>query len=200
MKSVLFALVSALVLPLISVAQPVTGSKEFSLQGNVSNRDISVKLKGGSSGESASDDLTVGSLYMRIGFFITDNFSIDPELNWGFTDQTPPSFAFSLNGSFHAPIKDDLFVFVTGGAGLSNSVPFLNVSVERFTKKFDIMMYNLGGGLKYYLTENFALKTEFKYQVYNYEEKVESWGYYSSYTLESTVKNSSLNVGFAVLL
>lgn len=200
MKPVLLSLVFALLLPLISVSQPVQGSKEISLQGYVTSRDISVKEKGSSSSDSYSDDMTIGSLYLRMGYFITDNFSIDPELNWGFTDQTSPAFAFSLNGSFHAPLKENLFVFVTGGAGLSNSVPFFNVAVDRYTEKFDITMYNFGGGIKYYLTENLALRTEFRYQIYNFEEKEEAWGPYPGYTLETTIKNSSLLVGFSVLL
>lgn len=198
MKSVLLSLVFALLLPLISVAQPVQGSKEISLQGYVTSRDEKITEKGTPNSESY--DMTVGSLYLRMGYFITDNFSIDPELNWGFTDKTPPSFAFSLNGSFHAPLKENIFVFVTGGAGLSNSVPFLNVSVNRYTEKFDIAMYNFGGGIKYYLTENLALRTEFRYQVYSYEEKEEAWGPFPGYTLETTIKNSSLLVGFSVLL
>lgn len=198
MKTNLLPLLFALFLPLISVAQPVQGSKEISLQGFVSNQEYQAKVSAGGQSDSGSDDMTAGSLFMRVGFFVSDNISIDPELTWGFSDQAAPAFAFSLNGSFQAPVNEKLFVYVTGGAGISNAIPFANIIIGRATEKFDISMYNFGGGLKYYLTEQVALRTEFRYQVYKYERE-ESY-YFGKAKYEYTQKNNNLLIGFSFLL
>lgn len=199
MKSFLLLSLLTIFFPLLSVAQPDEGSKEISMQGFVSNQDYQTKISVGSQSFSGSDDMTAGSLYFRLGYFITSGFSIDPEVTWGFSDVASPSFAFSLNGSFQAPVNDMLFVFMTAGAGISNAIPFANITIGRAAEKLDIPMYNFGGGLKYYLNEIVALRTEFRYSVYNYEEK-ENDPYFGSTKYEYTQKNSNLLIGFSILL
>lgn len=173
MKSFFLTSLIVLLQPLLSVGQPSQGSVELSLQGYYSSTKSTSDPSLGF--YNPTEDLSQGMIFLRAGYFLTDQFSLDPEITWNFSPSGmgTKSLALSLNGTFHTPVRENLFLFGTAGAGLSDKIP--NIWMYREKNKFDVLMFNAGFGLKYFVAEIIALRTEYRYQSYRFDE---DFGYF----------------------
>jgi len=114
---------------------------------------------------------------LRTGFFIFDSFQIEPELFVYLVEKNLPTYSvnanLAYNFSFH---KSNIKPFVLLGYGLGNSYPFLlsSGSLMRVKNEFDIGCINAGVGVKTLVSENVAIRIEYRYQRYDYKEEKKS--------------------------
>ena len=134
-------------------------------------------------------------LAFRPGYYITEEFMIEPEILWTAHEDLPPSFAISANLAYNINIPDKhITPFVLVGYGIGNGIPITHRLIYRSSDKLDINVLNLGAGLKIFVSEPIAIRIEYRYQSYSHEDSEDS------YTSESTTTYNTIMFGFSVFL
>ncbi|MBN8704801.1 MAG: outer membrane beta-barrel protein [Bacteroidetes bacterium] len=196
MKIFLVLFLALFTIPFFSFSQPVKGNTELSFQGNYSS--IKTTSDPSLGFYNPGENISQGMLFIRAGYFLTNQFSIDPELTWSFSSSASGtrSVALSLNGTFHMVVNTKFLLFGTAGAGLTDAIP--NTWMFRDKIKLDILMLNFGLGLKYFVSEDIALRTEYRNQAYSYDEHFSYFGRKTKTTFKTSVNNFLL--GFSIFL
>lgn len=178
-------------------AQPVERKKELTFSGTI----VSSKTEEKIAGETQTNDQNYGILQCRLGFFITDAFAIEPEVSILVEDHFAPSLIGAVHGSYNTLIDEKVMVFIAPGVGIANSVPVKNSNSIKVTKGPEVFTFSVGGGFKYYLTTEIALRNELRYQVWNWENKTNPANSYSlSDQIQTTRKDLLFLMGFTVIL
>lgn len=184
--------------PLYSQTQQ--GAWELSLSGNFGSVSGSSETSG-SFGTSKSESEAEGylSLALRPGFYIIDGLAVEPEILWSAFEGVPPSFSLTGNLSYNFRIPEShVTPFVLAGYGTGNAIPFFQRLLFRSSDKLDIGVLNIGGGVKLFLADRVALRTEYRYQRYSQERTFGS-GSFSSTT--KTIQNfHNVFFGFSLFL
>ncbi len=170
-----------------AVAQPREGmNKELSLSGSYQDY---------SSGSSQSRSAFL--LSPRVGFYVGENFEIEPEGILLLAEGSEPTYLLNGNLCYNITTTSKARPFVLAGYGIANTTPFFNVPL--FHADFGISVLNLGGGLKYYFKEDVAFRLEYRYQKFTGESTTTSlYGY--TYTQKVDMKYHSVQFGFSLLL
>jgi len=181
-------------------SQTQKGAWEFSLSGNFGSVSTSSETSG-SSGTQKSETDAEGylSLALRPGFYIIDGLVVEPEFLWTAVKGTPPSFSLSGNIAYNFRIPKSHFTpFVLAGYGVGNAIPLFQRLLGRSSDKLDITVLNVGAGLKIFISERIALRTEYRYQRYSRESTFNS-GSFSS-TTNTVVNFHNVFFGFSIFL
>lgn len=178
-----------MMLAVTAIAQPEKGSVETTIMATLESYDIEVESEN-------IVESQFGILYSRIGYFITDSFSIEPEVSLTFTNTTSPSYAGALHAAFQKQTAEKIAFFASAGFGIGNSSLAGQTVVFRLTEKNDVTSMIFGGGIKYYINTNIALRNEFRYQISSWE--TESTFYSTKY--EFSKKDMLFLMGFTVIL
>ena len=180
-------------------AQTQQGAWELSASGNFGSVSSSSETTGSFSQKSETDAEGYLSLALRPGYYVIDGLAVEPEFLWTAVDGTPPSFSISGNVAYNFDIpKSQVTPFILAGYGVGNSIPLFQRLFVRSSDDFDISVLNIGAGLKVFLTERIALRTEYRYQRYSRESTLSS----GTFSVTTTTVASFHNVflGFSVFL
>jgi hypothetical protein len=168
-------------------AQPREGkNKELSLSGSYQTYSSGTSAKSG------------GALLIspRLGFFVKGGLEIEPELLALFASRGSPVYMLNGNISYNFISENKGVPFLLVGYGVSNTVPMFNVPM--LIMDFSVGVLNFGGGVKIFVTEDVALRVEYRYQSFNGEEKTYSGSY--SYTQKIDIRSHTVQFGFSFLL
>jgi len=181
-------------------SQTQQGAWELSVSGNLGLVSSSSETTG-SFGSSKSEQESQGfiSLALRPGYYIIDGLVIEPEILWTAVEETSPSYSLSGNLAYNFSIPQSRIIpFFLVGYGIGNAIPFFQRLFYRYSDKLDIRVLNIGAGLKFFVAERIALRTEYRYQRYNQERTFSSGSF--SYTKKTTNNFHNIFFGFSIFL
>ncbi len=186
MNAIRFALIVTLTATSL-LAQPREGkNKELSISGGYHNY----------SSESSSGSSSAFLISPRLGFFVVEGLELEPEILFmvGSGDMV-----YKVNGniSYNFINEGKGIPFVLAGYGLANTVPFFNVPLVR--TDFGVSVLNLGGGVKAFLSEDVAIRFEYRYQKFTGEGEEVNLGYFS-YSQKVDARIHIVQFGLSVLL
>lgn len=122
---------------------------------------------------SETDARGYGALALRASYFIFDFAGVETEAMWTAAEGAEASVSIAANAIAALPTSmlKEISPFVLVGYGVSNAIPFAQNLQPRLSQKLNIGFLNLGGGMRVFLTDNVALRLEYRYQryVYNYD-------------------------------
>jgi hypothetical protein len=171
-----------------SPAQPREGkNKELSLSGSYQN------FSSGSSSGSSSAFL----VSPRLGFFVVEGLELEPEALLMFASRSDPVYVINANVSYNFISSKKGVPFLLIGYGRANTVPFFNVPL--MLTHFGVGVVNLGAGLKVYLSEDIALRIEYRFQKFYGQGETTSYGSFS-FTEKVDTRIHMVQFGLSVLL
>lgn len=171
------------------------GSWELNLSGDMGSITNTTKIDGFFS-EETSSDYTYFQLHLIPGYYLTDGFSFEPELDFLFVEKEKPSYSLipMLSYTYLLPSNTHLAIYLRVGYGFTNSFSAFGILVRQ-SDALDIGVINFGAGLKILATENFCIRTEINYRR---TSKKEESNYFPDYT--NTLSNIRLLLGLSILL
>jgi opacity protein-like surface antigen len=136
------------------------------------------------------------SLSPRLGFFVNKGLEIEPEILFMVGSGADPVYMLNDNISYNFISKGKVVPFLLAGYGLANTVPFFNLPL--FRTDFTVGVLNLGIGIKSFLTDDIAIRVEYRYQ--NFTGQKEITNSYYSYTEKVNTRIHSVQFGISILL
>ena len=145
------------------------GTWEFSMSGNFGSSSGSTEQSGAISFKTDQPAEGYLSLAFRPGFYVIEGLVVEPELLWTALEGAPPSLSLMANAAYHFEVPQSRMVpFVLAGYGWANGIPRLQV-LQHSTDGFDVTAWNIGAGIKYFLSLRVAVRAEYRFQRYSYE-------------------------------
>jgi hypothetical protein len=144
-------------------AQFKKGNLEFDANCAIGLTHSTVEYNSG----SASSNLDYLTMSLISGYYLSDGFSIEPEIGYTIMTYYNPSITLLVNASYTYLIPDDKYAyFIRGGYGITNvsNLPGFSVFSGENDKKLDINLLNFGGGFKILISKNALIRIEFGYQ------------------------------------
>ncbi len=142
-----------LVLSEAAFAQPVKNKKfEFSTSAsiwNVTFRDQETE--------------TLINIPVRLGFFISKGFEIEPELFLTIPEGEDIGILFLVSVSYNFKASNKFIPFILAGGGYGNSEQSVSVAYDYGT---DIFVMNFGGGIKYLVSNSAAIRMDYRFTKY----------------------------------
>ena len=169
-------------LALSARGQTEQGSWELSLSSNFGLVSRSTEYSG-PLGSSQSEGESEGflTLALRPGYYLADGLAIEPEFLWTAIEGIPPSFSLSGNLAYNFRIEGSRATpFILLGYGLGNAIPVFQRVAVRTSDEWDIPVVNAGAGVKFFATDEVALRLEYRFQRYSQEESSGSASWNSS--------------------
>lgn len=138
-------------------AQTEEGDREFSIAASFMSRKI----------EDADEAWTVFNIPIRLGFLITQNIEIEPEVLFSKYKEEDAGYILSANLAYNFDPTDhgeNLVPFVFAGFGYSNTIIYLHDFPWVGSDNDNWTVLNLGGGLKIFVAEPVAVRMEYRFQ------------------------------------
>lgn len=139
------------------------------------------------------------TLALRAGYFVVDRLSVEPEVFVDAVEKWNPAYILSANVTYNYPLEDiRLTPFALVGYGRGNAVPQLlsvPLVIVRFTDGFSIPVLQFGAGGKYMIGDHAALRLEYRYQHFSYDQ---SFG--AGVTTSTSMHYSNLLLGVSVFI
>lgn len=197
MKKYLASLIIIFIVGITQIlnAQIKKGDWELSLNGDFGSMSAST------SGSSSSSSRTFVQISTITGYFVNDNLSIEPEIGILLVESSDPALLGVLNLSYtFSTDKGKVNPFIHAGYGISNAIPFFSTNgpLARISSSGNVSILNFGAGIKFFVSNRVALKTEVNYKKFIYD--VDSYGYYSSSSSSVSLSYLHLVLGFSVFL
>ncbi len=187
MKTLRFIFIIALTATSV-LAQPREGkSKELSLSGSYQSFST-----GSSSGSSSAFLISP-----RLGFFVLEGLELEPEFLLMLSSGSDPVYMVNGNVSYNFLTQGKGVPFLLVGYGLANTVPVFNVPSIRTDFRVDVL--NLGGGMKVFLSEDIALRLEYRYQKFTGQGVIVNYDFFLS-TQKVDTRIHIVQFGISVLL
>jgi len=185
----------------MSNAQFKKGEVELSLSGSLGS--MTNKYTTTSTGGKWSNSESNNYLFVSVmpGYYLVDGLSVEPEIGFLAVQHSEPAEYFLFNLSYTYLIPDTReALYARAGYGIANSVemPYFSGAIGKFSDKLNVGVINLGGGVKFLLTNSVALRTELNYRTHTWSNSVD-YGY-GSYSSDQTMSNFGLLIGFSILL
>jgi len=159
MKCALRVLIALLVV-LISVpvvfSQTEKGDKELSIAASFMSR----KYEDGAA-------WTVINVPIRLGILVTKNFEIEPEILFAKYEEQDAGFILSCNLAYNFSLPDPesrTVPYLFSGIGFSNTIVHLPNCAMSGAEDETWTPLNLGGGVKFFLSNSAALRWEYRFQ------------------------------------
>jgi len=117
--------------------------------------------------EHADEFWTAFNIPIRLGFLVTKNIEIEPEILFSKYKEEDAGFILSGNLAYNFNLTSQegkVVPFVFGGLGFSNTKIFIpNIaSFGREDENWTVL--NLGGGLKIFMSKPVAFRLEYRFQ------------------------------------
>jgi hypothetical protein len=187
MKTLSFMMIIALAAS-IAPAQPREGKNmELSLSGSFQNYS-----SGSSSGGSSAFLISP-----RLGFFVVNGLEIEPEALLMLASGSDPVYVITANVSYNLISSNKGVPFILIGYGRANTVPFFNVPFMH--ADFGVGVVNVGAGVKIFLSEDIALRIEYRFQNFYGEGEPTTYASYS-FTEKVDTRIHMVQFGLSVLL
>lgn len=187
MKPLQLILITALAATSL-LAQPREGrNKELGLSGSYQNYSSG-------SGSGSSGALLVSP---RLGFYIAGGLELEAEILALFSSGIDPVYMLNGNVSYNFLSAGRGVPFLLLGYGVANTVPFFNVPITR--TDFAVNVLNIGGGVKAFLSDDIALRVEYRYQKFTGQGSTTNYGFYS-FAEKIDTSIHTVQFGFTVLL
>ena len=136
-----------------------------------------VKQKVDEEWEEEALTTTTFSVPLRVGFFITDNIEIEPEINFNrvrvsYEDESASATTALLlaNVAFNFNTTSQVMPFVLGGAGLM----IIGASYDGETESESGFAWNVGGGIKWFVANRVALRVKYRFIHYSITTEVDT--------------------------
>lgn len=198
MKHLTYAVLFLVVCGHSAGAQPGTGSWELSLSATFGM--VSQTSEMTFQGQTTKDEHEAEgylSLAVRPGFYLYEGLSLEPEFFWTASEGVPPAFSISGNISYTFVIPaSPACPFLLAGYGVGNGIPLAQRLLGRSSDEMDIAVLNLGGGIKIFLSKAVALRGEYRYQRFSWEDTSP----FGSTSYRQTVNFHNFLLGFSVFL
>jgi len=162
-------------------------------------KHVELSLSGGYQHYSSdnSDGTSAFLLCPRVGVFLIEGLELEPEFTLMTVSQGDPMYMVNGNVSYNFRAAGKGVPFLLIGYGLSNTVPVFNVPMVR--TDFSIGVLNIGAGVKIFITDDVAVRLEYRYQNFSGESEPSINPYYS-YTTKVDVRMHTVQFGLSVLL
>lgn len=200
MKKVFILIVSFLLISTTIFAQTEKGKWELSISGwggsykaESSYKTSNFSYKSEVKGEGAA-------LLLRSGYFLYNNFEIEPELQMTFAKYVQPSYSFNGNLSYNITFFSKKYVpFVLVGLGLANSFPRAPYISIPESDRINLLLLNLGIGTKLFMDDNIAIRLEYRY-ISNTHEITETDLFGNKFNTDKTSESNTFLIGFSYFL
>ncbi len=162
-------------------------------------KHVELSLSGGYQHYSSdnSDGTSAFLLSPRVGVFLIEGLELEPEFTLMTVSQRDPVYLVNGNVSYNFRTAGKSVPFLLIGYGISNTVPVFNVPMVK--SDFSIGVLNLGAGVKIFITDDVAVRLEYRYQNFTGESEPFISPYYS-YTSKVDVRLHTVQFGLSVLL
>jgi opacity protein-like surface antigen len=148
------------------------------------------------SGEQSTGSTGALLFSSRLGFFVKEGFELEPEVLFMLSSGADPTYVLNGNVSYNFFSRRASTLFILIGYGIANTVPFFNVPFGR--TNFSVGVVNIGAGIKAFLSDDIALRIEYRYQRYSGSHEESSY-YGHSYTQTVDSRINSVQFGFSFL-
>ncbi len=194
-------LISLSLIILLSIpidAQVKENSFELSVSATIGGAKGNSKTSGGYSGSYDGEMHYYFLMHGRLGYFIYKGLELEPELQLSIVENSDLMYSLNANLLFNL-LKDDskIIPFVLGGIGIGNSVPYFNILMPISNHTYSVTQFNAGAGLKFLVTESIAFRTEYRMQIYSYEEELNSY-YGPPVKIEYSFYSHNLLLGISI--
>jgi len=139
---------------------------------------------------------TTFSVPLRVGYFLTDNIEIEPEINFDYVsmsyqdDSASASTVLLLaNVAYNFDTPSQVMPFIIGGVGIMTA----RVSDGEESESESGFAWNLGGGIKWFAANQVALRIE--YRLIHFSSTTD-WGNEIEITTSNT--NHRIYVGLSI--
>ena len=147
------------------LSQIESGDKELSISASFMSRKS----------ENADEAWTSFIVPVRVGFFVTQNLEIEPEILFSKFKDSDAGYIISGNLAYNFNPSDKqskVVPFVFAGFGISNTIAFFpNVAWVGDEDEIRTLI-NAGGGLKIFLSKPIALRLEYRFQNFMNNENI----------------------------
>ncbi len=126
----------------------------------------------------SSDNSSSGSgaflLSPRLGIFVVEGLELEPEFVLLAAEGNDPMYMVNANISYNFRTHGKSTPFLLIGYGLANTVPAFGVPM--FWSDFSIGVLNIGAGAKIFVTDDIAIRLEYRYQHFSGESDTQFFG------------------------
>ena len=81
----------------------------------------------------------------------------------------------SINLLYYCSKIDKIVPFLLAGIGRGNAYVFDNRAEYKLLNSSNVNVLNLGAGIKSYIGKHIAVRTDYRYNVRSWEEKIRTW-------------------------
>ena len=111
---------------------------------------------------------------IRFGYFLNTHFEIEPEIQLLFLENIDPTYSINGNITYNFDIDSSkLKPFLLVGYGIGNAVPiFVSLIPQDLVENNSLTVHqiNIGFGLKVFVTDDIAIRTEYRFRQYKYDK------------------------------
>jgi len=147
------------------LCQIASGDKELSISASFMSREA----------ESDNQAWTSFIFPVRVGFFVTDNIEIEPEILFSKFKNSDAGYIISGNIAYHflpGNEKNNGVPFVFAGFGFANTIPFFpNIAYVGDSDETRTTL-NAGAGLKVFISKPAAVRVEYRFQKFMNGENI----------------------------
>jgi len=157
---VLIGLLTVLMAVETVFAQTEKGDKELSIAASFMSRKE----------EGESEAWTAFNIPVRLGFFVTKNVEVEPEILLTKYEEEDAGYVLSGNLAYNITLSDPeskTMPFFLGGFGFSNTIIYLPNFAWPGSEDETWTVVNLGGGIKFFMAKQAALRFEYRFQQFS---------------------------------
>ncbi len=148
-----------------------------------------------------SNDNNSGSgaflLSPRVGIFVVGGLELEPEFTLLAASGSDPMYVVNANISYNFSTAGKSFPFILVGYGLSNTIPVFGLPTLNYG--FSAGVLNIGAGIKIYVTDDIAVRLEYRYQHFTGDGDTNNYGSFS-YTPSINAQMHTVQFGLCMLL
>ena len=169
-----------------SFAQMNGKNKELSFSGSFGALKSSYEHKSPNYSYSSEGDLNFYFLSnIRFGYFLNDHFEVEPEFQFLILERVDPFYSVNANIAYNIHVdSSNIKPFILIGYGLGNTLPLYGslFYLDSFEREMSVRQFNFGFGLKIFVSNNLAIRTEYRFQQYKYKRDYSNLNAISDYT------------------
>jgi opacity protein-like surface antigen len=120
------------------------------------------------------------TLVLRHGVYVYHGLEVEPELHWTEVSGLESAISFHANVAYNftSALKSDGWrtgmPFILIGYGIGNAAPQYFTFLAKTTNK-SVPVFNLGAGMKAFVSKQVAMRVEYRYQRYAYSNDDGVW-------------------------
>ncbi len=104
---------------------------------------------------------------LRLGYYITDNIELEPELTLSINDDTDNlDYIIILNFAYNFKLFKNSTLFTLAGIGYGNAINLFSIAANPDDIDISVKAFDLGAGFKNFITPSVAIRTEYRFTNY----------------------------------